>query len=107
MGWATWTTVSVPVGPGGVETQENGRLLDGTLDVRTSWRDGRARISLRPSGGPEEWFTMVGSPVPCPTAYRSRALHEAVVEAVRLGGAARPVGPQAGRAGYAPPAAAA
>ncbi|MFC6982300.1 hypothetical protein [Streptomyces cirratus] len=97
MGWASWTTNSVAAGPGGVATQEAGALT-GTLDIHTSWTDGRARVTVR-HAGEERWFTVAGSPAPCPSGYQSRLLHDRVVGAVRAGGGAgvpgRPPQPRA------------
>lgn len=81
MSWATWTTSAVPVGPGGVRTEEAG-ILTGDVDVQTHWRSGQVRIRVRPTGT-AQWLTLSGVLAFCPTAYRSRLLHEATVEAVR------------------------
>lgn len=89
MEWASWTTVSVLSGRGGVLTEEAG-ILTGDLSVHTTWADGEARVAVQYSGA-SDWFTMSGSPTPCPSEADSRALHDAVVAAVRAGaGAAVP-----------------
>ncbi|MGW7103449.1 hypothetical protein [Streptomyces sp. NPDC054838] len=102
MGWATWTTRSVAAGPGGVATREAGDVT-GTVDVRTSWTDGHAQVTVRRSGA-ARWFTVAGSPAPCPSGYQSRLLHDRVVGAVRAGGGASvPVQPRERRAWYEAP----
>ncbi|WP_329200762.1 MULTISPECIES: hypothetical protein [unclassified Streptomyces] len=102
MGWASWTTNSVAAGPGGVETQEAGALT-GTVDVHTSWTDGRARVTVRRTGE-AQWFTVAGSPATCPSGYQSRLLHDRVVGAVRAGGGAGVLGrPPDRRAWYEAP----
>lgn len=68
-------------------TEEAG-VVTGDLTVHTTWTaDREARVAVQYSGA-SDWFTMSGSPVPCATEEESRALHEAVVEAVRAGGGA-------------------
>ncbi|MFJ6797342.1 hypothetical protein [Streptomyces sp. NPDC091268] len=86
MGWASWTTVGVFAGRGGVRTEE-GLTLSGELDVHTTWAGGQADVAVQYRGG-SEWLVMAGSPAPCPSADASRHLHDAVVEAVRRGDAA-------------------
>ncbi|WP_420710944.1 hypothetical protein [Streptomyces sp. NRRL S-118] len=84
--WASWTTVRVFAGRGGVHTETAG-VLTGELDVHTTWVDGEARVAVQHSGA-SDWFAMTGSPVACTTEQESRVLHEAVVAAVRAGGGA-------------------
>jgi len=92
MTWASWTTTGVFAGAGGVLTDEVG-VVTGDLTVHTTWADGEAQVAVQYSGA-SDWFTMTGSPVPCPSQEDSRALHEATVEAVRTGAAATvPHGP--------------
>ncbi|MFF8955518.1 hypothetical protein [Streptomyces sp. NPDC014894] len=86
MSWASWTTTGVYSGRGGVLTEEVGPLT-GDLSVHTTWADGEARIAVQYSGA-SDWFTLSGSPIPCATEEDSRALHQAVVEAVEQGGGA-------------------
>ncbi|MFB7556641.1 hypothetical protein [Streptomyces brevispora] len=86
MTWASWTTRGIYSGHGGVLTEEVGPL-SGDLTVHTTWADDTAQITVQYTGA-ADWFTMSGSPVPCCSEEDSRALHEAVVEAVRLGSAA-------------------
>ncbi|MFJ4776025.1 hypothetical protein [Streptomyces sp. NPDC088762] len=86
MEWASWTTVGVFAGRGGVATVEAG-IISGEIDIHTTWAVGEANVAVQYRGG-SHWFTLTGSPVPCPSADASRLLHDAVVEAVRAGGAA-------------------
>ncbi|GAA2964565.1 hypothetical protein GCM10010446_57730 [Streptomyces enissocaesilis] len=86
MDWASWTTLGVLSGRGGVLTEEAG-VLTGDLTVHTTWAGGEARIAVQYSGS-SDWFTMSGSPTPCPSETDSRILHDAVVAAVRAGAAA-------------------
>ncbi|MEU6312182.1 hypothetical protein [Streptomyces sp. NPDC047014] len=88
MTWASWTTQGVYAGRGGVRT-DGAPVLTGQLDVHTTWTeaDGMAHVAVQHSGG-AEWFTLTGSPVPCPSAEASRTLHDAVLRAVRAGNAA-------------------
>ncbi|MEU3401895.1 hypothetical protein [Streptomyces filamentosus] len=86
MSWASWTTAGVYTGRGGVLTVEGG-IVTGDLTVHTTFADGEARVAVQYSGA-SDWFTMSGSPVPCPSEEESRELHDAVVEAVREGGGA-------------------
>ncbi|GAA0300863.1 hypothetical protein GCM10010302_44310 [Streptomyces polychromogenes] len=88
MSWASWTTRGVFAGHGGVRTEE-GSILTGELDVHTTWTadDGLAHVTVQYSGG-AHWLTLSGSPVACTGEEASRALHEAVVDAVRAGGPA-------------------
>ncbi|MET9431738.1 MULTISPECIES: hypothetical protein [unclassified Streptomyces] len=86
MTWASWTTVRVFAGRGGVSTDTVG-VITGELDVHTTWVDGEARVAVQHSGA-SDWFPMSGSPVPCSSEEASRVLHDAVVEAVRSGGGA-------------------
>ncbi|WP_030208219.1 hypothetical protein [Streptomyces sp. NRRL S-87] len=86
MSWASWTTRGVFAGRGGVRTDEAG-ILDGELDVHTTWTesDGLAHVTVQYSGG-SHWLTLSGSPIACPSEDASRALHDAVIEAVRAEG---------------------
>ncbi|MGW6979216.1 hypothetical protein ACWGE1_07185 [Streptomyces sp. NPDC054932] len=86
MTWASWTTTGVFAGRGGVRTDEAG-VLSGDLTVHTTWSDPEAHVAVQYSGG-SDWFTVTGSPVPCASEEGSRLLHQAVVDAVRAGGAA-------------------
>ncbi|MEV6652278.1 hypothetical protein [Streptomyces sp. NPDC051219] len=86
MAWASWTTSGVFAGPGGVPTAE-ADMISGDLTVHTTWSDGQAQIAVQFSGS-SDWFTLVGSPLPCPSEEDSRDLHQGVVEAVRAGAAA-------------------
>lgn len=88
MTWASWTTTGVIAGPGGVATEEVG-IISGDLTVHTTWSasDHLALITVQYSGA-LDWFTMTGSPAPSPSEPHSRALHQAIVEAVRRGGGA-------------------
>ncbi|WUL61872.1 hypothetical protein OHS16_29230 [Streptomyces sp. NBC_00344] len=81
--WASWTTTGVLTGAGGIRTVEVG-ALSGDLTVHTTWIDGLAEIAVQYSGA-LDWFTLVGSPVPCPSREESRSLHQAVIEAIREG----------------------
>ncbi|MGW1624544.1 hypothetical protein [Streptomyces sp. NPDC002172] len=80
----SWTTPGVFTGQGGVRTDEVG-VVTGELTVRTSWNGRQADVKVQYSGT-SEWFTLTGSPVPCPSQRNSRNLHQEVVEAVRAGG---------------------
>ncbi|MFG3497062.1 hypothetical protein [Streptomyces sp. NPDC047928] len=84
--WASWTTVGVYAGPGGVRTVEVG-VVTGDVTVHTTWFEGQADVAVQFSGG-SDWFTVTGSPVTCASEEESRTLHQAVVEAVRAGGGA-------------------
>ncbi|MFE6844835.1 hypothetical protein [Streptomyces sp. NPDC057686] len=86
MTWASWTTTGVFAGRGGVSTEEAG-VLCGDLTVHTTWSGQEAQVAVQYSGG-SDWFTITGSPVPCASEDGSRLLHQAVVDAVRTGGAA-------------------
>ncbi|HET6360406.1 hypothetical protein OG905_36605 [Streptomyces sp. NBC_00322] len=83
MTWASWTTTGIYAGPGGVLTEEVG-VIKGDVTVHTTWSDGQAQIAVQYSGA-SDWFTMSGSPVPCPSEEASRTLHQAIVDAVRDG----------------------
>lgn len=85
MSWATWTTAGVYSGHAGVHTVEGG-VLKGELTVHTTWADGQAIITVQYSGA-ADWYTLIGSPVACASEHESRDLHQAVVNAVRTGGA--------------------
>lgn len=84
MSWASWTTVRVTSGKGGVHTDERG-AVSGDLDIHTTWAEGEATVTVQYSGA-TEWFTVTGSPVPCSSERESRDFHQAVVEAARTGG---------------------
>ncbi|SEB73028.1 hypothetical protein SAMN05216483_0305 [Streptomyces sp. 2131.1] len=86
MTWASWTTRGVYSGHGGVLTEEVGPL-SGDLTIHTTWAEGTAQITVQYTDA-ADWFTMAGSPVPCPSEEASRTLHAAAVEAVRQGSAA-------------------
>jgi hypothetical protein len=89
----TWTTTGVFTGRGGARTDGAGTVT-GELTVRTTWDGKQAEVKVQYSGT-AQWFTLVGSPVPCPSQQDSRRLHQAVVEAVREGGGA--IVPQPGQ----------
>ncbi|MFD9500051.1 hypothetical protein [Streptomyces sp. NPDC060035] len=90
MNWASWTTCGVFAGSGGVRTEEVG-VVSGDLTVHTTWSDGQAEVAVQYSGA-SDWFTLAGSPVPCPSEEASRYFHQQIVEAVRAGdGATVPV----------------
>ncbi|MER6532953.1 hypothetical protein ACWDE0_38895 [Streptomyces sp. 900105755] len=80
----SWTTPGVFTGQGGVRTDEVG-VVTGELTVRTRWNGRQADVKVQYSGT-SQWFTLTGSPVPCPSERNSRNLHQEVVEAVRAGG---------------------
>ncbi|MFG3292955.1 hypothetical protein ACGF3G_29645 [Streptomyces sp. NPDC048179] len=80
----SWTTTGVFTGQGGVRTDEAG-VVSGELTVHTTWNGRQANVKIQHSGT-SEWFTLTGSPVPCPSQQGSRNLHQEVVEAVRAGG---------------------
>ncbi|MET9663437.1 hypothetical protein [Streptomyces sp. NPDC006510] len=103
MAWASWTTCGVFSGRGGVLTDEVG-VLSGDLTVHTTWAEDMAQVTVQYTGA-IDWFTMSGSPVPCSTEEHSRRLHDAVIRAVRDGGAATvPVLPRTGPKQAAEPA---
>ncbi|WNM36545.1 hypothetical protein RKE30_17595 [Streptomyces sp. Li-HN-5-11] len=80
----SWTTNGVFTGPGGACTDEAG-ILTGDLAVHTTWDGKQASVGVQYSGT-SQWFTLTGSPVPCSSRQESRYLHQAVVDAVRVGG---------------------
>ncbi|WP_340377338.1 hypothetical protein U5640_21170 [Streptomyces sp. SS7] len=86
MAAATWTTKGVFTGRGGARTDQAG-ILSGNLTVRTTWDASQAHVAVRYTDT-TQWYTLAGSPMPCPTEHDSRQLHQAVVEAVRVGGGA-------------------
>ncbi|NLU68614.1 hypothetical protein [Streptomyces sp. HNM0574] len=86
MAWASWTTVGVTSGPGGVRTDETG-VVSGDLTVHSTWAENQMVVTVQYSGA-SDWFTLTGSPVNCDTERESRDLHQAVVESVRDGGPA-------------------
>ncbi|MEV7283465.1 hypothetical protein AB0O01_02650 [Streptomyces sp. NPDC093252] len=103
MAWASWTTPGVFSGRGGVDTDESG-VVQGDLTVHTTWDGTEVDVTVQYTGT-SDWFTLVGSPVRCPTEEHSRALHQAVVAAVRAGGGATLTGVAVGELGpTAPPA---
>lgn len=81
MTWASWTTTGIYAGSGGVLTDEVG-IIRGDLTIHTTWSEGQAQIAVQFSGA-SDWFTMTGSPVPCPSEEASRSLHQSIVESVR------------------------
>ncbi|MFF4952990.1 hypothetical protein ACWC2K_38525 [Streptomyces chattanoogensis] len=81
MTWASWTTIGIYARPGVVRTEEVG-VIDGDLSVHTTWTEGQAHVAVQYTGA-TDWFTMVGSPVPCASEEESRSFHQAVVEAMR------------------------
>lgn len=92
MTWASWTTRGVFAGRAGVQTGEGGPALTGELDVHTTWIEAEnlAHVTVQYSGA-SEWLPLAGSPVPCASADASRALHDAVLLAIRSGSAPFPV----------------
>ncbi|MGW1818470.1 hypothetical protein ACWCQM_33485 [Streptomyces sp. NPDC002125] len=86
MNWASWTTLGVFAGTGGVRTEEVG-VVSGDLTVHTTWTEGQAEVAVQYSGA-SDWFTLAGSPVPCRSEEESRTFHQSVVDAVRAGGGA-------------------
>lgn len=79
-------TDEITAGPGGAMTVQVG-VITGDLTVTTTDRgDGTARVTLQYTGA-EECYDLEGSPVPLPPRGL-RALHRAVLRAVRAGGAA-------------------
>ncbi|MFC9246273.1 hypothetical protein ACFT7S_20445 [Streptomyces sp. NPDC057136] len=103
MSWASWTTSGVFAGSGGVRTKEAG-IVGGDLTVHTTWADGEAEVAVQFSGA-SDWFTLVGSPIRCPTEEASRAFHQSVVEAVRAGDGATVPAPHITEQPAPPPAA--
>ncbi|MFE0193360.1 hypothetical protein [Streptomyces sp. NPDC058989] len=83
MTWASWTTVGIHALPGAVRTEEIG-VINGDLTIHTTWSENLAHVAVQHTGS-SDWYTMVGSPVPCPSEEASRSFHQAVVEAVRGG----------------------
>ncbi|MFE2876375.1 hypothetical protein ACFXG6_20075 [Streptomyces roseus] len=86
MSWASWTTRGIFTGRSGVRTGEGGPVLNGELDVHTTWTedDGLAHVTVQYSGA-SEWLPLAGSPVVCSDEHASRDLHERVIAAVRAG----------------------
>ncbi|MFG2887880.1 hypothetical protein ACGFYV_37390 [Streptomyces sp. NPDC048297] len=84
--WASWTTLGVFTGRGGVRTDEAG-VVSGDLSVHTTWDGSECDVTVQYTGT-SEWFTLTGSPVTCHSEWQSRELHQAAVDAVRGGGAA-------------------
>ncbi|MFJ3977360.1 hypothetical protein [Streptomyces sp. NPDC090021] len=86
MSWASWTTRGIFAGRDGVMTGEAGPVLTGELDIHTTWTEveGLAHVTVQYSGA-SDWLPLAGSPVPCPSEEASRALHDAVINAVRAG----------------------
>ncbi|MFD0273207.1 hypothetical protein ACFVHB_04725 [Kitasatospora sp. NPDC127111] len=92
--WATWTTQSIISGPGGVTTAEVGPI-SGDLTVHTTWVDGEARLTVQYTGA-LDWYTVAGSPVQAADEITARAIHQAMVNAVKAGrGAGAPSAPGA------------
>ncbi|MDY0816509.1 hypothetical protein [Kitasatospora purpeofusca] len=85
--WATWTTQSIISGPGGVTTVEIGPI-SGDLTVHTTWVDGEARLTVQYTGA-LDWYTVAGSPVPAADETIARAVHQAMVNAVKAGKGSR------------------
>ncbi|TSB26760.1 hypothetical protein OG422_01150 [Streptomyces sp. NBC_01525] len=83
MTWASWTTVGIHARPGTVRTVEAG-VLDGDVTIHTTWSEEQAHVAVQYTGA-TDWFTMIGSPVPCFSEEDSRSFHQAVVEAIRGG----------------------
>ncbi|MQS17621.1 hypothetical protein F7Q99_36900 [Streptomyces kaniharaensis] len=79
-------TAGIPAGPGGVMTVEVG-VITGDLTLRTTW-DGQQALLAVQYDGADEWYTVEGAPVPASTAAAAQAVHEAMADAVRRGGAA-------------------
>ncbi|WP_030798002.1 hypothetical protein [Streptomyces sp. NRRL S-337] len=76
-------TDEITAGPGGAMTVQVG-VITGDLTVTTADRgDGTARVTVRYTGA-EECYDLEGSPVPLPPGGL-RALHRAVLRAVRAG----------------------
>ncbi|WP_269857410.1 hypothetical protein [Streptomyces sp. RPT161] len=76
----------VTAGPGGAMTDEVG-VITGDLTVATADQgDGTARVRIQYTGA-DEWYELEGSPARI-TAGGLAAVHRAVVDAVRVGGAA-------------------
>jgi hypothetical protein len=79
-------TTQVTAGPGGAMTTEVG-VITGDLTVTTTdTGNGTAAISVQYTGA-DEWYELEGSPVPIP-GNGLTAIHEAVIKAIRAGGAA-------------------
>ncbi|WP_329400112.1 hypothetical protein OHA45_35425 [Streptomyces lydicus] len=83
MTWASWTTVGIHSLPNAVRTEEIG-VINGDLTIHTTWSEDLAHVAVQHTGS-SDWYTMAGSPVPCPSEEASRSFHQAVVEAVRGG----------------------
>ena len=81
--WATWTTIGIISGPGGVPTVERG-TISGELTVHTTWVDGRADITVQYVGA-QDWFTFPGSPVSAADEPAAREAHQQAVERVKDG----------------------
>ncbi|MEU9121118.1 hypothetical protein AB0C96_14905 [Streptomyces sp. NPDC048506] len=76
----------VTAGAGGAMTVDVG-VITGDLTVATTdLGDGTASVQVQYTGA-EEWYGLEGSPVPLPPTG-IRALHRAVLDAVRAGGGA-------------------
>lgn len=86
MTWASWTTINIQAKAGTVRTEEVG-VLSGDITVHTTWAENEAYVAVQPTGA-SDWYTLVGSPVPCSSEEESRQFHQDVVEAVREGDAA-------------------
>ena len=79
-------TTDITAGPGGVMTDEVG-VITGDLTIATAdLGDGTARVRIQYTGA-DEWYELEGSPARI-TAGGLAAVHEAALDAVRVGGAA-------------------
>lgn len=74
---------TVATGPGGAMTDEVGVITGDVTVVTAPQPDGRAAVRIQYLGA-EEWYTLTGSPVAVPPGGL-KALHDAVVRAVRHG----------------------
>ncbi|MEU1310546.1 hypothetical protein ABZ419_16845 [Streptomyces cinnamoneus] len=80
----------VTAGPGGAMTDEVG-VITGDLTVATAQRpDGTAEVRVQYARA-AEWYTLTGSPCPVPPDGL-KALHQAVLGAIRAGGGAQAPG---------------
>ncbi|KAA6215005.1 hypothetical protein CP973_39040 [Streptomyces albofaciens JCM 4342] len=78
---------TVIAGSGGAMTVEVG-VITGELTIATTdLRDGTARVTVQYSGA-NEWYELEGSPARIPTTGIHN-LHDAVLAAIRAGGAAQ------------------
>ncbi|GAA3015808.1 hypothetical protein GCM10020229_28710 [Kitasatospora albolonga] len=86
--WATWTTQGIHAGHGGVLTEELGAIT-GNLTLHTTWVEGQVKITVQYTGA-QDWFTVLGSPLPAADETTARNLHQAMVEATKAGNARAP-----------------